>query len=754
MTASAASATLRAGLLGAVLCAGCAGVTPTPVEPMEPLPRLGATAPRPADLAARDLAARVLSPRSRSEDLDAALAALGSVEAERLAADEAPSGLVPYALDALHATGDPGERRDGARALLARRDLDPALRERLERELADDPLLLARERIGDARTERLGRRVNAVVEPIGRSITNVALLPVRLLPALVGLAVAEHGAPELSGAERQALDHWKTYIERNPGDPEAAALLERVERSQRRWYRTQRDRWVRGARRALRADDPGLAVALAERALRYAPEDRDAAALLAEAEERATWSRRERARSTTASAEASLGGRALAEALLAADGAITAEAERLLAAEPRGPLADEARFALALAEAEAGGERRAWKALDDLADASDRRSNMARHARALHRSPERNPHRAWKRARSAARSERVRWLFLGPLAGGARQRDLPRPVEWLVEIPSLPGVVLGLPNRLIRFPFVRTQRRSPGVFARRYLERHPEGEHAAELRDWLVGYEAGRGNALGAVRLAEADPGISPRRLARLREDAASQLRTAAEGERRLDRRVALLRRVASEFPLTRAGSEAGEALRETVRTASAQRIRISRGFLEENPAVAGPEGLALRPELLDGELDNGELHPEGVTLLGDREIELAFVAPSGRERDEPERLRQRVSAERLARAVALLDETSQRNALLDRDQPFAPDADRDLFFERARFGLDDPGPRVTARSTFVYEGARERYGLVRGRESILPVDLVLQGSLSDFGLGAFPRVRMPKKTPDAFLYR
>jgi len=48
----------------------------------------------------------------------------------------------------------------------------------------------------------------------------------------------------------------------------------------------------------------------------------------------------------------------------------------------------------------------------------------------------------------------------------------------------------------------------------------------------------------------------------------------------------------------------------------------------------------------------------------------------------------------------------------------------------------------------------RERYGVVRGRESILPFDLVFQGSFSDFQLGAYPRWRPPEETPDAFLYR
>jgi hypothetical protein len=42
----------------------------------------------------------------------------------------------------------------------------------------------------------------------------------------------------------------------------------------------------------------------------------------------------------------------------------------------------------------------------------------------------------------------------------------------------------------------------------------------------------------------------------------------------------------------------------------------------------------------------------------------------------------------------------------------------------------------------------------VRSRESILPFDLVLRGSLADLSLGAFPRFRTPRETPDSFLYR
>jgi hypothetical protein len=293
------------------------------------------------------------------------------------------------------------------------------------------------------------------------------------------------------------------------------------------------------------------------------------------------------------------------------------------------------------------------------------------------------------------------------------------------------------------------------VLARRYLERWPEGERAGEMREWLVDYEADRGNHVGALRLLETAPSPDAERLAELRERAAEQALEASTRERRRDVRRSLLVETAREFEGTEAAAEAGRQLRALVETATPHHIRVSRSFLLENPEVAGPDGLALRPQLLDGELANGELHPEGVALLGGLSVEVAYVGPSGRTRKEPERVRERISEERLARVVALLEESQMHTLLTDRDARVEHDADRDRFFERARLGLADrPDLRPHAESTYTFLGMRERYGLVRGRESILPVEIVLQGSFDDWSLGAFPRIRMPKPTPDAFLYR
>jgi hypothetical protein len=395
-----------------------------------------------------------------------------------------------------------------------------------------------------------------------------------------------------------------------------------------------------------------------------------------------------------------------------------------------------------------------WRAVEDVARRSGRASNMSRHAWAELASPEQNPERAFRAARAEERGSQLRWLAFGPLASGARDRDLPRPVEWALEIPTVLDVIVGLPSRLLFFPWQKPESQAPALFARRYLVREPQGAHARALRDWLIDFESGRENWIATLALVETDPEADPGRLAELRERAARQSLDGAEESRRRDVRMALLQRTAQQWPDTEAGREAADAARTLAEQATPQSIRVSRGFLRENPGLAGPEGLALRPELLDGEVANGELHRQGVTFTGGLWLELAFVNATGDEGGEPVVRRERISEERLARAVALLEEASLRNARLDPDLDTEPDADRDLFFERARLGLADaPDPRATAESTYVFESARERHGLVRARESILPVDLVLSLSGTDLGLGAFPRLRPPKPTADAILY-
>jgi hypothetical protein len=774
---------LSATLLAAVLAAACAAPSAAPPSALQPLPTAAAYVPDATDLALRDIGRALLA--SDPAGVDAAVARVEALERERPEGANA-TGALPFALDARHSfVSDPALYRALSAHLLERDDLPPELRARLAQEVEDDPLALAEARIREARTRRFARAFNALAESAGRSLTNTAVLAYRVAAALIDVAVVEHMEDELPLEERQALRHWKQFLEQHPGAPEAPAVLARVESAQRRWYRTQRDRTVHAAERALESGDARLGLALAERALRYAPEDEGAGELFAEAQAETEAIRTALTRSEGADLRGdatSPAARALALALLAsappalppeapdappAPGAVAAgpapsrgpgavvSAAEPLASDGTPHARDEARFTLAVAAGERGDAGAMWETLGDLAGASDARSNMARHARAVVLSPQQNPWLYWKRARRAETSDKARFLLLGPLAGGARDRKLPRAAEWALEIPALVPVVVGLPQRLIRLPWIRDGRRSPAVFARRLLERQPDDERAENVRRWLVRHEERRGNAVAALAAAEGAREPDQKRIAKLREKAAAQGLELAKGQADLPTRVALLRRVGREYAGTEPAVEAVEELRRTLRDATAQEIRVSRGFLSENPEVAGPQGLALRPELLDGDAGNGELHPDGVTLLGGREVEIAYLGEGGDPRDEPLRRRERMSEERLQRAVAALDEAALRNALVDPDYPIEYDADRDLFFERARLGLAESAhPSAEARSSYAFRGLRERYGLVRPRESILPVELVVQGSLRDLGLGAFPRIRMPRRTRDAFLYQ
>jgi hypothetical protein len=210
--------------------------------------------------------------------------------------------------------------------------------------------------------------------------------------------------------------------------------------------------------------------------------------------------------------------------------------------------------------------------------------------------------------------------------------------------------------------------------------------------------------------------------------------------------RVAVYAELLSQYGDTKSAPRARRELAELLAESSPQQIRLSRAFLLEHPELLTPAALALRPELLDGRDDNGEMAEEGVTLLGQRWVQIAL--------EDREPARQQVPAANLARLAALLDETAYRALASDARERAAADPQRDVFLERARLGLlDEPERRASARSEAEYLSTREKHGLVRTRGSILPFELVVTGDIESLGLGAAPRLRLPESAPDSFLY-
>jgi hypothetical protein len=428
----------------------------------------------------------------------------------------------------------------------------------------------------------------------------------------------------------------------------------------------------------------------------------------------------------------------------------------LRAADPNGPLADEAEYILAIAQNDLGSESESWSRLRALANESPNRSNMSRHASALLQDPWQNTYGNFLRQKRRANEKANARRLIGRFADGVSYMGLPTPIAYLVQAPSIARTLVTAPLRLIfgSWDSGADLQRIPAIAGYRYLGREPSGQHSREVAGWLYDYETKRGDWGRALRLVDLQP-VDPFERLLLVEKAAQQRLDMVESMDRRDWRTSILRGVAREYPDSDAGHEAGAQLRDELEDAAPQRIRITRSFLQENPQVAGIDGLGLNPGLLDDELANGELHPLGVTFLGARVMEFALVPESGDEDGEPVTRRERISQDRLSRAVAMLDETVLLNDQLDDGESVTPDAFRDHYLERARLGLvEEPDMRASAQSDYVYESLRERYGVVRGRDSLLPFSLVFQGSLMDLSLGAFPRWRQPPETPDSFLYK
>ena len=767
----------RIRLRGAAAAAACAVLSVTaclspagrpPEHALEPVVHLSIRVPDVADHTASNLALAAL--RSDREGAERALKSLRAIDTVLEAGEEPPTGLLPVATDLFNTTlDDPRAYREATRALVhtplfgTSQAVDDATAERLEQAAADDPLLLASKRMNDVEKIEMARLFNTLAEPIGSSILTSVLIPYRLGQSIFNYAVSVSSRDPISVQGRQALAHWRNFLAHHPDAPESEEIHAKVEKQEARWTRTQYLRSLRRARRALEQHRLREAIVYADRALDYKAEDSEATELRDEASDRLLALRRLQERSVAAlpsdRGEVALAdARDLTLALLAPDGNIASAARDLLTSAPAHPLADEAHYALAIADFESDdphARERMWDELELLAGRPPHVSNMARHAQAL-LSPASHPYRAFVEARRRDRWGRFRWIALGAFANGPRNRNLPMPVQWIIDLPAMAQSLVGMPFRLLRWPWQKPlpSSRRTAVHAHLYLEREPEGARSDEVRRWIVNFEKRRDNWVAAHQIAVEQRPSDPKRLAKLGEKAAEQALEAAGREKSRVMRIAMYQRVASEFPETRAGRQAGINARAEVESANATHIQLTRGFLLENPQVAGPRGLGLASHFLDENSRNGELHSEGVALVGGREVLLSFLAPSGDEDDEPVRRNESLSAEHLARVVSLLEETSFHNALVDSDEEIVPDAQRDLFFERARLEIgDEIDWRPGAESTFTYRGMRERYGMVRSRPSILPFELVLRGSLEDFSLGAFPRLHAPRRTADAFLY-
>jgi len=103
---------------------------------------------------------------------------------------------------------------------------------------------------------------------------------------------------------------------------------------------------------------------------------------------------------------------------------------------------------------------------------------------------------------------------------------------------------------------------------------------------------------------------------------------------------------------------------------------------------------------------------------------------------------------------VARLEETSFRircSIPTTRSSQRAADL---LFDARADRAADDVDERPVAESPLCVPRMRERYGMVRGREALLPIELVVQETSPASSSARSRACARRKTTPDAVLYR
>ena len=741
-------ARLAGVVVGAVvLGVGCAGGRSEPALEVWSGERAARPAlPDDAERAAARLAALVLADRP-----DLAVHALGELRGEesaRRADGRGATGLLDNSLDLIFAQGGQDAYTAHVEEMLERDDLDPVLRHRLENRLEDDPLLVAERSLAEDRRFKIGSILNRVIEPLGTLASGGAIDPVGGVRAAVSSLFLIGDLPDATTRERRALAEWEAYLARHPDSLDAGPLAERVEHYAAQRRGVEHDEALADARAALEAGSPEAALLRLDRADRLIPGDGDALALRKRAESsrnarenvtRATW----RADEAVALSEerARLARATLVEPLPI----LAARAERLRAQAPAA-LDDELVLLASLDERERGEDAAFFDVLERLGTREPEESNMARHAQALLYSQSQNPYRYYRAARRADTWRRTGWVIFGKHGFGAHYERLPGWLDALASLPARGQALLSAPIRLLQYPGQRARFGGGVVLAgERYLHRYPDGSHAEDVHRHLESLCATRGDWSGALAHHEAQPTQDADRLRDYHERVAEMLLAAAEREPRVDVRVSMLREALRDHAGTPQADTARDELRELLSSASPQRIRVSREFLLEFPELWGPSGLGLNPELLDGDAANGELGEDGITLLGRSYVELELE-------NHPPLVKQ-VPAERLGRFVAGVEDASyQRLAADEREQPDA-DPQRDLYFERVRLGLVERADfRPSARSTATYLGTSEKHGMY-ARDSILPVELVLRGSLETLSIAAFPRIRLPAEEPDAFLY-
>ncbi len=735
--------------------AGCFGARSLSVAEVVPVERSSARQeplPDDAELSAGRLMALSLGgadPRLSQEEL----AQLREIQVDL------PKALFDNALDLYQASLGREKYEDYVRQSLAKDEIDDVLRMKFERYLAGNPLALAQRRMSENRTLRFGQIFNQLASPAASAAAGNPVSAISSGRAAILALIVLSTSPEMTTQQRQALRAYKTFLQDSPEAPEAGEVARTVEKLETRLRETRIESAQELAEKALTAGRPDAALIHLARARRIDPDTRRTQQLSRTAQRLQERREENLRRSIGAEPRSDPNFRAVAGApgdALAAQ-ILTAPLDELpkLAVEwaeeaPELGLEDELDFLAAAGRLASGDEDGYFEAMRLHAERNAAETNMGRHALPI--ATVQNPYAQYRAARSLAMRNTLGFVLTGgPSARFAQISEIPlalRPLALVLELPSFVVSVATTPFRLLGLPAARARFAAPVLQAgESYLTKFPEGVHSTEIHRDLESLYAARSQWGQALEHHRASGRKRPAKIAEYRELIAARLLEAARAPRRADIQLSLYSNLLDEFGDTAAARSATAEVEKLRTELTPQSIRISRKFLLENPELTQPGALALRPELLDDDKDNGELADEGVLLIGRTFVRVLLEGRNPVESDLGEAA--------FARFSGLLERAYERG--LQRDSRARPisDPQRDQFFERARLGLlDEADFRVAAASSFEFLGMNERYGPGGYRDSILPVELVVRGGVQDLGIAAVPKIRMPKESEDAFLYK
>ncbi|MGZ8497556.1 MAG: hypothetical protein ACXW5W_03955 [Candidatus Binatia bacterium] len=547
------------------------------------------------------------------------------------------TGLTERAQDLVNNTIQDREKNLAAYREALRNASSPERKKYLESVLNRDDHFQSEQLMRQSSTNFWGGMVNRLLN----SVDLVGVASGNYIGAAAETAISQLYAlmdRDMPMEERRALARDLDHLKRYPDDPKNPQVRKQVEALDKKKRAVLVAKQLAKAKEALNKGDEDRALFHAQVAGFFDPQSQDAAKLRQQSAQLLGERQAARQKSLKARQEENLGPeqQADAEKLLAALSlrdtiliqrvAIDTEKKH-----PGKPLADAARDAEAVALEMKGWHEAARKAVEQNARKATTPAAKER-ANVLLRSPDYNRLATFHDARTERQLESVKYVLLGEdflrknmlFAAGAMAAAGPGG-----------AATLGMANALMwsrnlfqvmtNNPISAQPVIDAGVA---YVRSHPKSENASEVYRMLADAYEERGLIDRALTYHEL-AGSPKEKLDALNDKAARALLNAASKSKSRSGQENYLKAVVDYHPDSSAAAEATKKLAALAKDEN-QGMRMSKQFLLEHPEIRGPQGLALKASLFDGNPRNMEIAERGAILLNDNDLMVYYQTPWG----------------------------------------------------------------------------------------------------------------------------